>query len=202
MRTCSVEGCENKHHGLGYCSRHYQQYKKYGCINRIGRSEKDMNEIIEYDDCAEIVLYNKNCEEVTRAIIDLDDIEKCKQYKWSFKSDSGYVTNSYLGYLHRYIMSCPEDMVVDHINGDKLDNRKSNLRICTMAQNGFNNKTYITNNSGYPGVGWHKKSNKWRARIQVHGRQIYLGIFDSLEDAIYARQQAEIEYFGEYTRQE
>lgn len=160
------------------------------------------NEIIEYEDYAEIILYDRYNNERARALIDLDDIDRCRDHRWSFKNDSGYVTNvRQLGYLHRYIMNASNDVVVDHINGNKLDNRKSNLRVCTMAENRFNNKTYITNNSGYPGVSWHKKSNKWRARIQVHGRQIYLGVFESLDDAIHARRQAEIEYFGEYNRE-
>ena len=202
-KTCKVDGCNGKHHGKGYCSRHYQQFKKYGYITHIGRSEKDLNEVIEYDDYAEIILYNKQCEEIARAIIDLDDIEKCKHYKWSYKSDSSYVTSvQHLGYLHRFIMDAPEDMVIDHANGNKLDNRKSNLRICTAEENAFNNKTYETNKSGYPGIDWHKKAGKWRARIQVQGRQIHLGLFESLDEAIQVRRQAEIDYFGEYRRQE
>lgn len=202
-KVCSVEGCNGKHHSKGYCSRHYQQFKKYGFVTHVGRSEKDLNEIVEYDNYAEIILYNKACEETARAIIDLDDIEKCKIYKWTYKNDSGYVANiQSVGYLHRFIMECPEGMVVDHINGDKLDNRKSNLRICTAEENALNNKIYATNKSGYPGVSWFKKTNKWRARIQVQGNEIHLGLFESLEDAIAARQQAELEYFGEYRRQE
>ena len=63
-KKCTVEGCNNKHHAKGYCSRHYQQYKRCGCINHVGRSEKDLNEIIEHDDYAEIILYNKQCEEI------------------------------------------------------------------------------------------------------------------------------------------
>lgn len=200
-KKCTVEGCNNKHHAKGYCSRHYQQYKRCGCINHVGRSEKDLNEIIEHDDYAEIILYNKQCEEIARTLIDLDDVKKCKQYKWVFKNDSGYVSNiNFVGYIHRFIMDCPNDLVVDHINGNKLDNRKSNLRICTQEQNHLNHKNYATNNSGYPGVGWYKKANKWRARIQIQGNEIHLGLFESLDDAIQARQQAEIEYFGDFKR--
>lgn len=196
---CSVEGCDSICKCLGYCSRHYQQYKKYGCIKHVGRSEKDLNEIIEYDDYAEIVLYNKNCEEVARAIIDLDDIEKCKKYKWTLKSDSGYVCNlKNLNYIHRFIVNCPEDMVVDHVNHNKLDNRKINLRICSQGENTFNHKMYKTNTSGYPGVSWHKKANKWRVRIQIKGKEINLGLFEDLDEAIKVRKEAEIKYFGEY----
>lgn len=200
-KKCKIEGCNNKHHGLGYCSRHYQQFKKYGKITHIGRSEKDLNEIIEYNDFAEIILYDKNCKEVARAIIDLEDVEKCKKYKWTLKTDSDYVCNlTKIGYLHRFIINCPKDMVVDHINGNRLDNRKENLRICTNQENRFNNKKYETNNSGCTGVSWYKKANKWRARIQVKNKEIHLGLFEKLDDAIKARKEAEIKYFGEYRR--
>lgn len=200
-KICSVEGCNGKLHGLGYCSRHYQQFKKYGKITHTGRSEKDLNEIIKYDDYAEIILYDKQCNEKARVIIDLEDVDKCKKYKWCLKDDNKYVINTTsVGYIHRFIMDCPKDMTVDHINGNKLDNRKSNLRICTMQENNFNNKIYTTNNTGYPGVDWYKKTGKWRARIQVNGKNIHLGLFDNIEDAINVRKQAEIKYFGEYRR--
>ena len=167
-------------------------------MNKTKRSARTPNEIVKYDDYAEIILYDKDCEEIARAIIDIDDIEKCSLYKWSYKKDNKYVKNGHAGYLHRYIMEYPENMVVDHINGNKLDNRKSNLRICTDQQNKMNHKTYSNNSAGYPGVSWHKKSGKWRARIQVQGKDIHLGFFDVLEDAIHVRHQAEIDYFGEF----
>jgi hypothetical protein len=174
-------------------------------MSKTKRSAKDPNEIVEYNDYAEIILYDKYGEECARAIIDLDDNEKCSLYKWSYRknnnSHKGYARNKDAGYLHRYVTNCIDDMIVDHINGNRLDNRKENLRLCTMKENRFNNKNYSTNKSGYPGVSWHKKAGKWRARIQVQEKQIHLGLFDSLEEAIAARQQAEIDYFGEYRRQ-
>ena len=199
-RICSVEGCNNKHHGKGYCSKHYTQIKRHGCITE--RTRFDANEIIEYDNYAEIVIYNKQCEEIARTIIDLDDVEKCKQYKWSCKSDNGYVKHKDLGYLHRFIMNASEDMVIDHANGNKLDNRKSNLRECTIQQNSFNKGIRTNNTSGVTGVVWDKSRNKWHAKIQINGKLIYLGTFKEKEDAIQARRQAEIDYFGEYRRQE
>ena len=185
MKECQVEGCSNKHYGKGYCQKHYNQVRKYGKI--LTRTRKDPNEIIVYDN------YGK---EINKALIDLDDIEKVKNYKWTF--DGRYVRKSGKERLHRFIMNCPKDMVVDHINMNPLDNRKCNLRICTMQQNNFNKKEQTNNTSGRVGVTWDKQTNKWLAQIQVDGKNIKLGRFKNKEEAIRAREEAELKYFGEY----
>jgi hypothetical protein len=83
---------------------------------------------------------------------------------------------------------------IDHINGNGLDNRSENLRAVTHAENGKNQRKYNSNSSGCAGVSWYKLSNKWRARITINGRVIYLGLFDNLEDAVAARKAADITY--------
>ena len=95
-------------------------------------------------------------------------------------------------------MDCPDGMVVDHINHDRIDNRKENLRVCSIRRNTMNQSRSKNNTSGVTGVGWDKKSNKWIAYIKVNYRQITLGRFSNIDDAIEARRNAEIEYFGEY----
>lgn len=195
LKICKVEGCNCKVHGKGYCDRHYRQFKRYG---EIRRTRKDPNEIIIYDGYAEIILYDDNCKEIDRCKIDIEDVEKVKGYKWS-KDNYGYCIHTNLNIkLHRYIMNCPEDMVVDHINHDTLDNRKENLRICTKKQNERNIKLRSNNISGYTGVGFHKETNKWRAYIQKDNKLITLGLFENKKDAIKARKEAEKEYFGEF----
>ena len=195
-KTCSVEGCNEKHAAKGYCNRHYRQYKKYGYV--LERSRFDKNEIIEYEDYAEVVLYDKNNKEKARALIDLEDVDLIKNYKWSI-TQKGYVYCSTQSIrLHRLILGCPEDFVVDHINHNKLDNRKDNLRICTTQQNNMNQGKHSGNTSGITGVYWHKSERKWYASIGVHGRLVHLGRYATIEEAIVARQQAEIEYFGEF----
>ena len=154
------------------------------------------NEIVTYDDYAEIILYDRQGNEKCRAIIDLDDIEKVKNYRWYF--DGKYVRKSGNERLHRFIMDCPKGMVVDHINHNELDNRKFNLRVCTKQQNDMNKRKQPNNTSGITGVTWDKSNNKWMAQIQVNGKNIKLGRFKNKEDAIEARKQAEIKYFGEY----
>ena len=193
MKTCKVEGCNNKYHAKGYCSKHYRQMRDFG---EIRRTRFDSNEIIEYEDHAEIVLYNKHCEEIGRTLIDLDDVDKARSYKWGITK--GYAQSSKGILLHRLIMNPGDDMVVDHINHDKLDNRKDNLRICSTRQNTMNQNVSKNSTSGITGVTWDKTNGKWMAYIKVNYRQITLGRFTNLDDAIQARMDAEIEYFGEY----
>lgn len=133
-------------------------------------------------------------------LIDDEDYENVRQYPWS-KNYLGYIAGKVNGkdvYLHRFIMGYPEGKVVDHINGDKLDNRKQNLRICTIRQNIMNAKVSKNNTSGYTGVSLRSDRELYRANIMVNRKQIYLGSFEKIEDAILARKQAEEKYFGEF----
>jgi hypothetical protein len=197
QKICKVDGCDCKHLAKGYCQKHYAQIRRYGHV--LERTRFDANEIVGYEDFAEIVLYNKQDKEIARAIIDLEDIEKCKDYKWRI-NDKGYIITDIKGEqgkklrLHRFLMDCPDDMVVDHINHDRFDNRKSNLRICTQQQNSWNKKCI--------GVFFDNSKNRWCARININGKSKHLGYFKTKEEAIKARKQAEINYFGEYAPNE
>lgn len=93
----------------------------------------------------------------------------------------------------------PSDQI-DHINGDKADNRICNLREATNAQNGKNARTPISNTSGVCGVTYDKVNRRWRSLIKVNGRQIHLGRWQSFEDAVKARKVAEQRHFGEWAR--
>ena len=83
---------------------------------------------------------------------------------------------------------------VDHINGVKHDNRLSNLRNVEHVINGKNTKTHKNNTSGTSGVTWSKLHEKWRSRITIDGSYVSLGLFESLEEAVYARKLAEVDY--------
>lgn len=86
--------------------------------------------------------------------------------------------------MHRFIMDCPKGMVVDHINGNPMDNRCSNLRICTQAQNSLNNRgPKFSSKSGHKGVYWHKAAQKWCAEVVLDGKKYYLGLFKKKLDA-------------------
>lgn len=201
MKNCKICGRECNRLSLGMCSKHYNQYKKYGyCLDSNPRTKKDLNEIVIYNDYAEIILYDEHCEEKCRALIDLEDVDNIKMYKWFF--DGRYVRNSNKQKLHRTIINVSEEKIIDHINHNTLDNRKSNLRICTQNDNAKNKSKQINNTSGVTGVSWYKKYEKWRVRIQVNNKDILIGYFDDKEEAIKARKEAEIKYFGEFRNKE
>lgn len=123
------------------------------------------------------------------AIVDDEDFESLSQYKWRF--DGRYATrlgDSKKVYMHRAIAGNDSTLDTDHINRDKLDNRKSNLRICTRTVNNFNQPIRADNTSGYKGISWRKDSKKWRARVVQNGKEIRLGLFKDLREAIIARE--------------
>ena len=103
--------------------------------------------------------------------------------------------------LHRFIVSCPVGMLVDHINGNTLDNRRSNLRICTHAGNSQNRSMGKNNSSGYKCVYFDSraKKKKWFSRIRVNRKPVYLGHFETPEKAYEAYVAASKKYHGEFS---
>lgn len=99
--------------------------------------------------------------------------------------------------MHRLIMNTPEGMLVDHINHDCLDNRKSNLRICTHAENA-RNKRPVIGTSKYKGVYWDKTNKKWEAHIRKGKDVKYLGQFKCEKKAALAYNEKAKELFGEF----
>lgn len=129
---------------------------------------------------------------------DKEDYDKIKDYNWYI--NLGYVVSHSSKKeirMHRLLM--PTDKLVDHINHNKADNRKCNLRPVTIAQNGYNRKKSSHNTSGVNGVGYDNYYKKWRAYIGLNGKDIKLGFFKNIDDAVKARKEAEEKYFGEYS---
>lgn len=100
--------------------------------------------------------------------------------------------------MHRLIMGFPEGKYVDHINGNSLDNRKSNLRVCTNSENQRNRYKTIRNTSGYKGVRLNTKRNKYDAEIGHHGKHYYLGTFLNPVDAAKAYDEMARKLHGEF----
>ncbi len=98
--------------------------------------------------------------------------------------------------MHRTVMNAQKGQIVDHINGNKLDNRKSNLRFCTHAQNQQNKPKRGNNTSGFKGV--FKSRKTWSAQITTNGKTLCLGSFDSPEKAGAAYRDAALKYHGEF----
>lgn len=111
-------------------------------------------------------------------------------------------------WIHRVIMERVLDRtleageVVDHINGNGLDNRRSNLRVATIAQNNMNRGPGSSNTSGHKGVYWRPDKRKWSAEIVAYGEKRRLGYFNNLEDACEAYREAAKEMHGEFARLE
>jgi hypothetical protein len=177
------------------------QLRRHGEISP--RTRFDENEFVIYQDYAEIILYDKYGVEKGRTIIDLEDVEKCKKYKWYMKNCNNklYVIGRIDGKstrLHRYILDFYGDLDIDHKDGDGLNNKRNNLRIATRQENMMNQRVLPKNNtSGHIGIWFNKKNNKYTSQIKVNRKGIHLGEYSILEDAIKARKEAEIKYFGE-----
>lgn len=207
MKKCSVCGSEYRvcNTPIGHlCNKHYQQYSRYGKI--LKRTTKDPNEIIiNGDGTATVILYNKNREAVAKTIVDECDLERVSAHKWRMDCYGYAVTrNDKLGLcnyrLHRMLLGDPKGYEVDHIDGDKLNNRRSNLRIVTSQQNAMNRRMSRVSSSGYVGVHASRSiSNPWEARIRKNGKIYHLGLFKTKEDAAKAREVAELRMFGEYS---
>lgn len=146
-----------------------------------------------------------------KVIVDDEDYEKVSPYKWSFlafhnNSAKGYAHRRFKGEhgyvsmkMHRFILNVPKGMEVDHINGDGLDNRRTNMRICTHAQNVKNASVRKDNTSGVKGVNWNKRQKKWVARINLNKR-IQLGSFDTFDDAKEAYNRAAEYYYKDFAK--
>lgn len=132
---------------------------------------------------------------------DIDDWDKITQWSWSV-DPRGYLAatvNNHHKTLHNYLMQPSKGLVVDHINGNRLDNRKKNLRVCTPHQNSMNKGKSKNNQTGVTGVSM-TPGGKYRARIMVNRKEIRLGHYETLAEATKARKLAEIKFFGEYAR--
>lgn len=135
-------------------------------------------------------------------LIDKDDYSKISQGYWAKYDNDNYFCSYIEGkkwWLHRYIMDAQPQEYVDHINNNFDDYRKINLRLCNNAENNRNRGLQKNNTSGYPGVGWVKREQQWRARIKVDGKEKHLGYFNNKDDAINAKKIAEEKYFGEFS---
>lgn len=139
------------------------------------------------------------------AIVDKCDYDFLNQWKWCCALN-GYAVRSVkingvrkILLMHRFINNTPHGLQTDHINGNKLDNRKENLRTCAVRENACN-KSPRGGKSKFKGVAWHKKTNRWRAYINITNKQIFLGLFLSEIDAAKAYDAAAVKHHGEFAR--
>lgn len=137
---------------------------------------------------------------------DKEDYDLISQYCWDVDNSTGYaktidrVNKTGKLYLHRLVMNCVkgDGTIIDHIDRNRINCRKNNLRIVNDTQSAINKGIKSNNTSGKIGVSWNKLYNKWESYITVNKVRIKLGYYDKFEDAKEARIKAEKEHFGEY----
>lgn len=183
-RICVVDGCSMPAVYKRMCSRHRQQILLFG---KIRKTTRDKNSISIRGRTAIVHLRDRAAKTVSTSLIDVEDIDKIKDGKWC-RDTRGYTTGSIHGQnkkMHQIIYGLPieKGYEIDHINRDKSDNRKRNLRLVSHAANCRNQKIFSTNKSGVRGVYYHKTRKYWVASIRVNHKHITVESLKSLEDA-------------------
>lgn len=139
----------------------------------------------------------------------VDDEDYVWLRKWRFRFLNGYAVRTIhepgsqkmkVIHMHNLIMNPPAGMVSDHINGDSLDNRKINLRLCTPLENSFNRSKNSLNTSGYKGVNLNKRLGKWRATVGGGSNKTHLGYFENIEEAAHVYDEAAKQRYGVFAR--
>jgi len=145
------------------------------------------------------------------AFVSDEDYDRLSEFSWFIDSRNGYacrnITVSYRPakqrkvFMHREVLCLPiiteKNRYVDHIDGNRLNNQRNNLRVATTKDNA-GNRFNSTNSSGYKGVTWNKRSKKWNAQIKKDGKSINLGYFVEILNAATIYNNAAKEYYGEF----
>lgn len=144
------------------------------------------------------------------AIVDDADYEWLSEYKWyatlrPYGNCYAFRTIYKNGrcrsrFMHREIMNVRRGQVIDHANGDGLDNRRCNLRIASQSQNIAHSRMHCNNTSGYRGVSWDAANRKWHSQVTIDGRRLHLGFFTDPKEAARAYDKATLEHFGKFAR--
>ena len=138
----------------------------------------------------------------TELLFDTDDYGRVSAHTWHRTGRwyaGAYIDHKYVRF-HRFLMNAPSYLQVDHINLDKFDNRRSNLRFATHKENKRNSGLQSNNTSGCKGARYYKARGKYVAKIKVDGKHIHLGYYSTLLEASCAYDRAALYYFGEFAR--
>ena len=195
IKTCEICGKTNKTDIVHWCekAKQYLCQKHIDQINRLGfikeRTKRDMNLYVIHDDYAEILFEDQENNIVGSTCIDLEDVNKCKEHKWMITEVMGNtqyvkaIIDNKNTSLHRFVLNYNGDNVVDHINRNGLDNRKNNLRIVSNSENCVNSKTRSA--TGEKNI--YYKNNKYQVQVIRNYKSVYIETFDSIQEAIIAR---------------
>lgn len=181
------------------CPKHYYQLKTFG---EVRNTKYDKNPINIYETTIGILLYDSAYNLTGECIIDKEDYDKLKNIRWRLDGGGYAINNSNKKetlYIHRIINNTPSNMFCDHIDKNKLNCKKENLRTVTHQLNCINVGKKSNNTSGVKGINWNKRNQKWRSRITLNNTEINLGEYTNYLDAVKSRANAELIYFGEYS---
>ena len=208
MYECEICGRKvNKKIRMGghtLCYKHMHQLHKYGkFLDNIPRTNSDLNDYVVSDGVAYFNIYNQKNEKIATFIIDVCDIQKVKYHKWRLSHGhvvTGLPSKGQQRDLSHVVLDIPKDdyVVVDHINGDPLDNTRDNLRICSQGENVLNKRFMSNNPTGFIGVSYKKDRDRYDPEIRFEYTRCHLGMTKTIEEAVYKRYIAEQLLFGEY----
>ena len=190
--------------GYTLCYKHMHQLHKYGkFLDNIPRTNSDLNDYVVSDGVAYFNIYNQKNEKIATFIIDVCDIQKVKYHKWRLSHGhvvTGLPSKGQQRDLSHVVLDIQKDdsVVVDHINGDPLDNTRGNLRICSQGENVLNKRFMSNNTSGFIGVSYKKDRDRYDPEIRFGYTRCHLGMTKTIEEAVYKRYIAEQLLFGEY----
>lgn len=135
-----------------------------------------------------------------KAIVDDEDYDRVSKLKWQYHT-GGYAKSGVKTIrLHRFILNAPPNLEVDHINGNKLDCRKSNIRLCSRKQNVRSVPKRKDTTNKYKGTHFLKHRNKWISRIQIDGKRINSGYFNTEKEAAERYNSLAKRFFGDYAK--
>jgi hypothetical protein len=202
IQICCICGKEaynvNKFKDKYYCKKHYNHMYRHGRILNYTIHEK--NEMIDHEEYFEVILKDVKGNITGTTYIDFEDYDMIKDYKIYRHKNYAVINlgNGQKKNLHNFLMSCEKGKLIDHINQDfhdgilgTLDNRKNNLRIGNSQKNSFNMLKKINK-------GIRKNKNNFSCIIMINYKNIWIGVYDSFEEAVVARMLAEILIFKEY----
>lgn len=187
FKECSFAGCGNRANSTGLCRPHYNQFKKTGEVKEIVPNKSIKNIYKKNKEITFIIVVDYKGETKGKIIVDTEFCNVAKKYTW-FITTAGYACANEKGkkiLMHRLMMGEQVELFVDHINRNRKDNRKNNLRLVTAKENNWNKAC----------KGFYVQKGKYVARISVNGKTINLGSFKTEKGAIKARKEAEKRFF-------